>query len=161
MLYHGRLRILLPGCLFLLLVGPGLCSAQDVSAEPDVELVALDEKVQLFLEGVSLGEIQNAYDELLAGSRLMQQDEAIKKLVTQTSELETRFGEYRSFEQIAAKRIGRDVVLLRYLYKCEHFPVVWYFAFYRTPPRGETAAENGNWRIIVVRFDTDLERLAL
>jgi hypothetical protein len=53
--------------------------------------------------------------------------------------------------------IGRDLVLLRYLYKGENFPVVWYFTFYRTTAAGETGP--GTWRTIAVRFDTDLELL--
>ena len=58
--------------------------------------------------------------------------------------------------------IGNDLVLMKYLYKCETFPVVWYFTFYRTSPRGERTADTGDsWRVIIVRFDTELELLGL
>lgn len=73
----------------------------------------------------------------------------------------TRYGEYRTFERIATKRVGSDLALLKSLYKCEHFPVVWYFTFYRTPQRIEGAAGSaGAWRVVIVRFDADVERLA-
>ena len=132
--------------------------AQETS---DPVVNALDARVSQFLEGVSLGATQKAYQELLAGSPLLKQAEGVAALVEKTSQLKDNYGEYRAFERIAAKPVGRDLVLLRYLYKCEHFPVVWYFTFYRTPPRGDLPAENNNWRVITMRFDTRLELLAL
>ena len=84
-------------------------------------------------------------------------------MVENTGRLEKHYGRYQGFEQIAAKRIGNDLVLLKYLYKCENLPVVWYFAFYRTPASATTtttaAAKDGTWRIVMVRFDTKLEAL--
>ena len=135
----------------------GLVPGQDSPAEADPVLVALHVKISDFLEGVSGGQTQSAYDDLLAGSQLLKQKEALQELIGKTNELEKEYGQYRGFEQIAAKRIGNDLVLLRYLYKCENFPVVWYFTFYRTP--GETPPETDNWRVVAVRFDTELELL--
>jgi hypothetical protein len=91
---------------------------------------------------------------------LAKQDKALKQLTDKTKQLQTEYGRYRGYEQIAAKRIGEDLVLLRYLYKCEHFPVVWYFTFYRTSTPGEPLRGSGDWRVITVRFDTKLELLA-
>ncbi len=130
---------------------------QGASTEPDETIAALEARVADFLEGVSSGPPQSAYDELLAGSELLKQKEALAELVKQTAELDGKYGRYKGFERIAARRIGRDLVLMRYLYKCENFPVVWYFAFYRTV--GESPAENGDWRAVIVRFDTNLELL--
>jgi len=130
---------------------------QGAAAEPDETIAALEARVADFLEGVSGGPPQSAYDELLAGSELLKQKEALVELVKQTAELDGKYGRYKGFERIAARRIGRDLVLMRYLYKCENFPVVWYFAFYRTA--GEGLTENGDWRAVIVRFDTNLELL--
>ncbi len=129
---------------------------------PDPVTAALDTRVSQFLEGVSMGQTQTAYQELLAGSQLLKSSDALKTLTEKTAELETKYGRYRAFERVSAKRVGADLVLLRYLYKCENFPVVWYFTFYRTPQRGDPAPEDKNaWRIIIVRFDTQLELLGL
>jgi len=144
--------------LFLVLTA-GMAPGQDPPEAGDPVLVALDAKITSFLEGVSVGQSQNAYHELLADSQLAKQDQALKDLVTQTIELHDKYGEYRGFEQIAAKRVDKDLVLLKYLYKCEHFPVVWYFTFYRAPAK--SPPEDGDWRVIIVRFDTELELLAL
>jgi hypothetical protein len=129
-------------------------------ADPDLEM--LQARVDDFFEGISVGgRTQTAYQELLAGSRLLKQTKEIDALVNRTDQIHEQYGPYHGFEPIAARRVGKDLVLLRYLYKCEHFPVVFYFTFYRTP-RGEPPTETSNsWRVIVVRFDTELELLAL
>ena len=143
----------------ILLVADHAALAQESPAESDPVLVALDARVSQFLEGVSMNQAQSAYQELLAGSQLLKQTEALKELVDKTGGLEKKYGKYRAFEQIAAKRIGSDLVLLKYLYKCENSPVVWYFTFYRTPAPGESSADSAAWRVITVRFDTELELL--
>jgi hypothetical protein len=92
---------------------------------------------------------------------LAKQTEAVKTLIDKTNELKAKYGECRKFERIAARRVGEDLVMLKYLYKCEDFPVVWYFTFYRTPSRSDVAlTDSGSWRAIIVRLDTDLESLA-
>lgn len=137
--------------------GHGIAAAQEPS-DPVVD--ALNARVRLFLKGVSLGTTQAAYQELLAGSPLLKRTEAVEALVKKTEEIENRYGPYRGVEPIVARHVGSDLVLLKHLYKCENFPVVFYFAFYRTP-RGDGAAENNNWRAIIVRFDSKLELLGL
>jgi len=139
----------------------GIAQAGLAQEKPDPVLEALDGKVKLFLEAISMGESQAAYQKLLAGSRLAKQTDAVKGLVERARDFKTRFGEYRSFERIAAKRVGNDLVLVKYLYKCEHFPVVWYFTFYRPPQQVQATSETAEaWRVVTVRFDTELERLA-
>lgn len=56
------------------------------------------------------------------------------------------------------KSVGKDVVLLKYLYKCEKFPVVWYVAYYRDFTRAVTASDD-RWVVISIRFDTQVEAL--
>ena len=110
--------------------------------------------------GISHGSAQKkAFEEFLIGSPLLKKTADRESLLKKTSELTGLFGEYRAFERISAKRIGNDLVLMKYLYKCEDFPVVWYFTFYRTqaPSTSETPPAKGPWRVIAVRFDTELE----
>lgn len=145
--------------VFSLCLAVPSAAAGEEKPEPAVEL--LDGKIKQFLETVAGGEAQTAYQKLLAGSQLAKQTDAVKGLVEKTRELKARYGEYRSFERVAAKRIGSDLVILKYLYKCEHYPVVWYFTFYRTPQRSESAStSSGAWLVVIVRFDTELEKLA-
>ncbi len=158
-------RDLLPAvCLVVASIGCSLGHAAPAPEDPaagDAVIDALDARVRPFLEGVSGGETQQAFDELLRGSPLlMKKGEAIKTLVEQTNQLQGKFGRYRNFERLDARHIGTDLVLMRYLYKCDDFPVVWYFTFYRPPPRTEAPAGDNAWRVIIVRFDTQLEQLA-
>jgi hypothetical protein len=135
----------------------GPLAAQEKPGDKVID--ALDARVKLFLEEVKSGKSDTAYEKLLSGSQLLKQAEALKKQVDKTNELEALYGQYKGFERIADRRVGNDLVLLRYLYKCERFPVVWHFAFYRAPEATPPAKENGDWRVILVRFDTNLEAL--
>jgi hypothetical protein len=133
--------------------------AQEVLAPPNEELTALDARVAGFLEAVAGGQAQAAYSDLLSGSPLLEQEKALAELIDQTTKLSGngKYGAYRSHERIGLKTVGRDLVLLRYLYKCENYPVVWYFTFYRTSSAGAPTAPS--WRAIAVRFDADLDLL--
>ena len=135
----------------------GAAAAQEPT-DPDIEM--LQARVGQFLGSISLGTTQAAYQQLLAGSRLLEQAEAVEALVEKTDLLTDRYGQYLEFEPVALRRVGSDLIVLKYLYKCADFPVVFYFTFYRTP-RSESSAENPSWRAIIVRFDTELELLAL
>lgn len=139
-------------------ISAGVDAAAQESLDPAVE--TLGAKVSQFLDAVGRGSTQAAFKDLLEGSPLARRSEAVTALVEQASKLKDRFGEYRASERIMAKRIGSDVVLMRYFYKCDDFPVVWYFTFYRSPTRGEADPGTG-WRVITVRFDTELEILGL
>jgi len=149
--------------LFTVVVWLAVCAgmpAEEVPPGKDPSLAGLEARVHQFLEGISLGQAQMAYQELLAGSQLLKQTEALKSLVEKTKELEEKYGPYRALESIAAKRVGSDVVVLKYLYKCQRFPVVWHFTFYRSSPASEVPPEKEDWRVIIVRFDTEIESQA-
>ena len=151
--------------LFLLMalwstVGASVLFAQeDPVPEDDPAIAALHTRTLPFLEGVSQGKTKIALSELLQNSPLEKQTEAVDKLTARTLELDKKYGKYRGFERIVAKRIGKDLVLMKYLYKCEKFPVVWYFTYYRDFGRSDIVAGSNNWVIIAVRFDTELELL--
>ena len=148
------------GLSVLLLCSSGgrVAIAQEAS---DTDVEKLKARVSQFLEGVSLGTTKTAYDQLLAGSPLLKKTEAVDDLVQKTDQLKDTYGQYLEFEPIASRRVGKGLVLLRYLYKCESFPVVFYFTFYRTPRSDIPMEKTDGWRVIIVRFDTELELLAL
>jgi hypothetical protein len=149
-----------------LAMGAANASGQAPAAGEDKTLAALSARTDDFFEAVSesasSAQVQSAYDKLLFGSQL-KQDEQVAGLVRKTAEIQKTFGAYRGFEQIMARRVGKDLVLMRYLYKCDNFPVVWHMAYYRdqrAPRLGETTGGAEGWRVISIRFDTDLEALA-
>ncbi|NLY00031.1 MAG: hypothetical protein GXY83_28365 [Rhodopirellula sp.] len=131
---------------------------------PDPVVDGLHARALKFLEKVSQGQVETAYQDLLRDSPLMrqfEQSETLKELVEKTGGLLARYGECRKIERVAAKRVGENLVVLRYLFQCESFPLVWHFVFYRTPARDNLPAPvDLPWRLVVVRFDMELEKLA-
>ena len=133
--------------------------AQDTQLSGNPLLTIINSHVGPFFEGVSLGQAQNAFNVLLADSPLQKQDEAVNTLIAKTKEIEKNYGRYRAYERVSIRSVGTDLVLAKYLYKCEKLPVIWYFTFYRNPAPGNPSPEEDAWRVIAVRFDTDLDSL--
>ena len=156
-------RLAVAVCLVLAGISlTSLATRGQVTERPaDAELAGLDQKVKDFLGRISFeSDIQSAYQELLKNSQPLTQTEALNALVQKTRLIRERYGEVRDFEQISARRVGKDLVLLRYLYKCENYPVVWHVTFYRTTKQNEVP-RNSDWTVVTVRFDTNVEILAL
>ena len=126
----------------------------------DPVISKLDDEVEEFLEEVAKGNEELAFEHLLLGSRLHTQTEAIKQMVTRAEQLERTYGQFQEVEQISSKRVGRDLVLLKYLFKCKDFPVVWYFTYYRDFNSRSLMSDVNTWIVISVKFDTELEELA-
>jgi hypothetical protein len=104
---------------------------------------------------------KTAFENLLRGGPLADNatSETIDTLRTKLTDAKIQCGRYRGRERIKADAIGADLVLMRFLYKCDRFPIVWYISFYRTPTT--TGTQPGQWTVISVRFDMNLEVLAL
>ena len=148
--------------VLMLVLTPILISsvhAADENAFSDPVVVKLNDKVMRFLQGVAQGDEDEAFNEVLAGSQLKEQGGAVKTLIDKSKDLVDRYGAHRENEAISAKRIGKDVVLLKYLFKCEKFPVVWHVAYYRDSVRSANNSDD-RWVVISLRFDTQLESLA-
>ena len=138
-----------------------LYSQQRGPTVEDPAVSVLGDKIDGFFHNLTNLNLRHkeAFDELLAGGRLAEQDDSIKTLVTKTKEFDKRFGKYRSHERVAARRVGNDLAVLTYVYKGNDFPVVWYFTFYRDFRDSVSGNEVDDWVIIGVRFDTRLDSL--
>jgi len=130
---------------------------RSVALEPDLE--TLTDRARDFLQDVSAGQIKAAYQTLLAGGPLEARVDDITRLVEETGRLEKERGKFWELEPLSSERIGNDVVVVRSLYKCERYPVVWRMTFYRTFKAG-SATGSPTWTVIGVRFDGDLDQLA-
>jgi hypothetical protein len=120
----------------------------------------LERQANSFFEGLMAGDQDAAFDKLLAGTQVATRTETIRDLKDKTDELEPRYGRYRGFERLETRRLGQDVVLLRYVLKCENYPVLWQFAFYRTASTSDTTLPRDNWKLISLKFDTQFEPFA-
>lgn len=148
------------GVVVAMVVWAGLAGAQEVSENAAAVPSGLNPRVDQFLDAVGRGQVQAAYDTLLKGSALAQQTESLASLVARTAELNDRYGRFVEAEALPTRLVGRDVAVVKYLYKCEQYPVVWTLVFYRPYRGNETAARDDDWRVIAVRFDTEIESLA-
>ncbi len=130
--------------------------------QPDPIIDQLDKRMDLFFDQVrSKSRTPMAYDELLSAGPLSKREDR-KELEGQTEQIETLYGPYRSHESVYTKRVGSDLVFLKYLYKCERFPVLWHVTFYRTGVGTESSTDSSRaWQVVSIRFDTDMELLTL
>ena len=136
---------------------PARLSAQP----PDPVLEFLNTKAVDFLGGIgSEGGVDKSFEVLLTSSPLQNDQEKMQMMVARTKELRTKYGEFRKITPLPSRRVGDNLVLLKYLYECERYPVIWYFTYYRVFKATEAPRETENWVLVAVRFDTDLESLA-
>lgn len=107
--------------------------------------------------------IKEEFNELLAGGPLGERnrgeggDAKVDKMVESYNSL-AKYGAFIQQERIGVKRVGDDLIFLKYLYKAENYPIVWYFTYYR-PVATDLPGEG--WKLIALRFDTRLDLLDL
>ncbi len=147
---------LLAGVLLMLGIGATPAKAQ----VPDPVLDFLSTKATDFLGGIGSEEgITKSFDVLLKLSPLQNDQEKMQTMIARTKELRSKYGEFRKVTPLSSRRVGDNLVLLKYLYECDRYPVIWYFTYYRTFKATETPREDEGWVLVAVRFDTDLESL--
>lgn len=140
--------------------GP-VTAAAAPSAPTSAEIETLQTTVKTFFETISdeTAGPQKGLEELLKNSPLVREEKekTISALSNNIREIGRRFGAYLSFEPIGVKTIGRDLVVLRYLYKCQDYPVVWYFTFYRPiAPAPSDGLAVRPWSLIHFYYDSNL-----
>ena len=133
----------------------------EVSAQSPIEseTAALQQRINTFFESIiePSGSLA-AYQSMFTGT---QPPEAVIQKMTQETDNLTKTARWK-FEHLDTKRVGNDLISIRYLYKSDTYPVVWYFTFYRsqasTRPSDSTTSVS-SWNCIGVKFDTDIDSL--
>ncbi len=151
--------------LFLTFVGlafalgtTGRAAAQTPAAGADVD--ALRESIGNFFENLSdpNQSARKALEDFAKNSAFGSNEKALTSLADALKNINANFGAYVAYEAIGAKAIGSDLITFRYLYKCQDYPVVWYFTYYR--PRAKATDDATTvWTLIGMRFDADLDAL--
>jgi hypothetical protein len=155
---------MLRGCLLssLLLLALPLCAAgqDNVSSDMQPAVAEVKEKVETFFTKLAgpMPDAERAVRDLILGGPLQDSPRAdeVKKLIDQAQTLDARVGPHKGHDPLSSRNIGSDLIFLRYLYKGERYPVVWYFTFYRTTGAGGLKRD---WALISLRFDTKVEAL--
>ena len=132
--------------------------AQVNSPETEAEIETLQAKVETFFGNLTNRAIgpETAVREIVDRGPLKDRNDDIAKLILQAEALDQRYGAYTGHEAVGQRAVGKDLIFLRYLYKGEKFPVVWYFTFYRS---GANGALIRDWQLISLRFDSKVEAL--
>lgn len=146
---------------FLTVAGWAVPAVSQGIADPVID--SLHQRVGRFLEQVSSGtSVPTAYQDLLTGGPLSARKSELDDLIKKTDKISELYGEYRAFEQVFTRRVGADLVFMKYLYKCQRFPVLWHITFYRPPEQADLPSDaSGTWQVISIRFDTNLEVLTV
>ncbi|MDO5582250.1 MAG: hypothetical protein Q4G69_14070 [Planctomycetia bacterium] len=128
-----------------------------ITAESD--LSSLHGTIRIFFENLSDPNkgAKKALEEILKNSPISSDEKLLDDLASRVKDINTRFGAYLSFEEIGSKSIGSDLVVIRYLYKCQNYPVVWYFTFYRPIVKTGDTALSRRWMLIGFRYDSNLD----
>ena len=151
-------------CFLLLLYSPLFfpAGAQSASQSDTVREQEVETRIQAFFTALMRNNSVSAFNELLSQSPYgsFETGTALAELRKEIDDLSVQYGTILNYERYDTKRIGEDVVLSRYILKCDNGPVIWTFAFYRKPAMttGLTSASNP-WMFFQLHFDTDLRSL--
>lgn len=152
----GRRALGMVGVCVLQAMAVIACGQDSPSLDTQREVTLLQVRVETFFDELTDKAIGPtlAVRALVADGPLRERTEEVARLVDSAAKLEQRYGVYRGRDSIDAKNIGADLIVLRYLYKAEKFPVVWEFTFYRTD---SAAGIKRDWSLIALKFDTKLD----
>jgi hypothetical protein len=124
------------------------------------EVKAVQAEVEAFFKAFSPRSLgpEAAIRQIIGDGPLKNRTEEISQLSDQAEQLDSRYGAYVGHELVSTRVSGKSVIFLRYLYKGERFPVVFYFTFYR-PGAAALLPVQPKWSLISLRFDARLEAL--
>jgi len=146
--------------LTLLVVAAPARSQEPLNDAMQSEVAAIKKRIDVFFVQLAgpTPDAERAVRDLIGSGPLKDRNDDIARLIDQAqpASLDLRYGVYTGHEAVSERAVGRDLVFLRYLYKGERFPAVWYFAFYRTAGAGGLKTD---WSLISLRFDSKIESL--
>lgn len=88
--------------------------------------------VENFFKMIQKGQINQAYDQLLANSSIpTSKPQAVQLLKTQTASGLPLYGNILGFEKIHGEKIGQSIIRLVYVLKLDLVPTAWEFYFYK------------------------------
>ena len=131
---------------------PAGAQSTALSTDPSKEL---DDRVRLFFNDLLADDASKAFSDLLRSSAT---SEPVAGMKSKLEDVKDQFGPLRKYERVNVKSIGEDLVVVRYLLKCERHPVLWTFTFYRRPTETSSLTAS-SWSVIGLRFDSNLDPL--
>lgn len=139
---------------------PAAPAQETIPADMKLEIETVQAEVERFFKDFSPRSLgpEAAIRQIIGNGPLKDRTAEISQLSEQAEQLEARYGAYVGHEAVSARVSGKSVIFLRYLYKGERFPIVFYFTFYR-PASAALLPVQPKWSLISLRFDARLEAL--
>ena len=141
--------------LGLLGLWPAHAVAQATSQIDETVVQQLEGRLETFFRQLAEEQTTVAFQRLLSGNPALLQN--AQEIIRRTEQLR-QHGSLIVARRLDVRSLGPDVLVFRYLAEHRRLPVVWYVTFYRPPQPDGTAG--GQWMVIRLRFDTDVERAA-
>jgi hypothetical protein len=146
----------------ILLATASAAAQESVTAEMQPEVTIVKQRAEEFFTQLAgpTPDAERAVRAIIANGPLQDpaRTEDIKKLIDQAQTLDQRVGAYKGHEWVSSRTVGSHLIFVRYLYKGDRFPLVWYFTFYRATANGP-AGTIREWTLISLRFDNKVEVL--
>lgn len=103
----------------------------DPAAPIDVNLICID-----FFNNLILGNISNAYKELLKGSPILNNEKKLKMQLEKTEEAIKLYGKILGFESVGAEYLANSYVTVKFITLHNFNPLLWTLSFYKSPNLG-------------------------
>ena len=142
-------RFLRAASATLLLFGLGLAPADALasSAPPPEEV---QKAITAFFNLLKQDKLDEAYDIILANTKIKGREEDVKGLKKQTREAITTYGPTMGFEVVETRRVGMSLLQVVCLSWSDNFPLRWRFTYYRPGDR---------WRLLDIFVDDKVGEL--
>lgn len=127
-------------------------SAQLNEGDPDESLQRLGRRINTFLVSIPKDELDEQFDLLIERSPLRKDYKKLTQLKDSIQRETARYGSFREVEALKLELHGQSLARGVYLYKCQDFPLVFDFTFYRASPGDE-------WGLIALKFHLDYDTL--
>jgi hypothetical protein len=114
---------------------------------------SVQQKIESFLQSLIKGQTQSAYFNLLDGTSMGTQKEAIDRFVEATRESASNYGSYASYEFVETRQPTENLLLPSYMTFQENKILRWQFVFFR--PTGS------KWVLANIKVDDWRNYLAL
>lgn len=152
-------------CLFLGRDGRGTIVKAQQTTVVDPGMDAMRDSINTFFDSLSETSKgpRKAVEDFVKNSPLADNEKTRTKIVEGLQTIGANFGDFVAYEMIGVKHVGTDLVVFRYLYKCQEYPVVWYFTFYcpRAKDAVDASSTTNSWNLIGLRYDTNLDAALL
>jgi hypothetical protein len=110
----------------------------------------IQKTITIFFNLLKENKMDQAYEIVLANTKIKGREDEVKSLKKQTTEALTTYGPILSFEVIEQKRVGMSLLQIVCLSCSENFPLRWRFTYYRPGDK---------WKLLDIFVDDKIAEL--